>query len=76
MAGKIGSIDVIGSYLGDVEVTKVYLGTELVAEFDPEPTPHVLTPVDMEGFTYHMDGDDAIITKYVGEDTDVTVPNV
>jgi len=78
MASKLGVLDILGSYFGDVEVTKIYLGNTEVIDFDPEPTPTPgeLTPVDLDGFDYQMSGDDAIITNYTGNSTDVTVPNV
>lgn len=39
----------------------------------PEVAP--MHPVEVEGFNYTMDGDDLVLTKYTGEDSDIVVPN-
>lgn len=67
MAGNKGILisDFVGSNLGDVKISKVYLGSEEVVDFDPEPTPsHNFTTLFATDFEVGTIANDAATFRY------------
>ena len=56
---KIGTADIKGIMLGNTEISKAYLGSDIVFQKEEPPLPYI-----SDGLVFHLDGEDATDTVW------------